>query len=362
MNPRLKCKGNGWYFQIALLEIKSNYLQIRAFLHRMTNKMQHDTDGKTLKQPKISVVVPIYFEELVLQEFHRRTYQVLTSLQPTYDFEIIYVNDGSTDKSLPILLELHQKDPLHIKIVDFSRNFGHQLAVTAGIDHSSGDGVVVIDGDLQDPPEVIPKMIEKWQEGFHVIYGVREKREGETLFKLITAKVFYRVLSHFSDVPLPLDAGDFRFIDRKVVQALAQVRESNRYIRGLIAWLGFKQFGLLYHRDERFAGETKYTLKKMIKFAADGLTSFSDKPLLLAGYCGFTISFVGFIWALWIIGNVAFLGSQDLAKGWSSLAVMMLLFGGMQMIFLGIIGMYIGRIYKEVRGRPLYVVSKSYGL
>lgn len=313
------------------------------------------------RRPLISVIVPIYFEEEVIGEFHRRTAQVLHKLESDYDFEIIYVNDGSTDKSLALLLGLYEKDKQHIKIIDFSRNFGHQLAITAGIDHARGDMVVLIDGDLQDPPEVIPQMVEKWREGYHVIYGVRERRKGETAFKLLTAKLFYRLMSRFADVPLPVDAGDFRLIDRSVVAALKNIREGNRYLRGLISWLGFKQYGLLYKRDERYAGETKYTLRKMLRFAADGVTSFSDKPLLMAGYFGALVSFVGFIWMLWIVFSYV-TGYGDAIPGWSSLAVVMLLFGGLQMMFLGVLGMYIGRIYREVKARPLYVIAKSYGL
>ena len=311
--------------------------------------------------PLVSIVVPIYFEEDVIGEFHRRMTQVLEGIASRARYEIIYVNDGSTDKSLKLLVDAYQADPAHVRIVDFSRNFGHQLAITAGIDHAIGDVVVLIDGDLQDPPEVVPEMLEKWREGFDVVYGVRRKRSGETAFKLLTAKLFYRLLSKFSDVPLPLDAGDFRLLDRKVVSALAHVREGNRYLRGLISWLGFSQCGLPYTRDERYAGETKYTLRKMLRFAADGVTSFSDKPLMLAGYIGAIVSCIGFLWAVWIVGSY-WLGISDAIPGWSSLAVVLLIFGGVQMAFLGILGMYVGRIYREVKYRPLYVVAKTYGV
>lgn len=323
-------------------------------------------DGKTpysnsSSKELLSVVVPIYFEEEVISEFHRRLHNAMASMRDHLDYEILYVNDGSTDNSLPLLHEIFQKDPDHIRIIDFSRNFGHQLAITAGIDHAKGDSVVLIDGDLQDPPEVICQMVEKWREGYEVVYGVRSKRKGETAFKLLTAKIFYRTLSSFSDVPLPVDAGDFRLIDRKVVNVLKNIREENRYIRGLISWLGFRQFGLLYNRDERFAGETKYTLRKMLRFAADGVTSFSDKPLMMAAYCGMFFSAMGFLGALWIILQTL-IGNAETAKGWASLAVMILFFGGFQMIFLGILGMYVGRIYREAKARPLYIVAQTFGI
>lgn len=301
-----------------------------------------------------SVVIPVFNEELVVQETYKRLKTVMDSLNEPY--ELIFVNDGSKDDTAIILRKLCEAD-FRVKLVDFSRNFGHQLASTAGMDYSSGDTVVLIDADLQDPPEIIPEMIKKWREGYDVVYGVRIKRNGETLFKKLTSKVFYRLLNCMTEVDIPLDTGDFRLIDRKVCNALKAANEKNRYIRGIISWLGFKQTGVEYVRDKRFAGESKYPLKKMLKFAFDAITSFSYKPLKLASYFGSFISVLSFLYLLVVIYLRLFTDST--ITGWASTLAVSLFFNGIILIILGIIGEYIGRIYDEVKGRPLYIVRET---
>lgn len=310
-------------------------------------------------QPLISVVVPIYFEEETIDEFYDRMKSVLMRLEPEFRHEMIFVNDGSTDRSLPLLTALAQRDD-HVRIVDLSRNFGHQIAITAGVDYASGDAVVVIDGDLQDPPEVILRMVEKWQEGYKVVYGVRSVRKGESHFKLLTASAFYRLISKMSDVRLPLDSGDFRLMDRVVVEALGSIREENRYIRGLISWIGFPQYGLPYERDMRYAGETKFNLKKMIRFALDGITSFSDKPLRVSSKLGMLTTLFSFGTMLWLI-IAKLLNPQASIQGWTSLLVVVLFLGGVQLLSVGVLGEYIGRIYRESKQRPLYIVAAKHG-
>jgi dolichol-phosphate mannosyltransferase len=301
-----------------------------------------------------SVVVPVYNEEQVVLESYKRLKKVMDSVNEPY--EIIFVNDGSRDKTAFIVNEICEKDK-NIKFLDFSRNFGHQIAITAGMDYTEGEAIIVIDADLQDPPEVIPKMIEKWKEGYEVVYGKRIERKGDTFFKKFTAAAFYRLLRRMTDVDIPVDTGDFRLIDRKVCIALSNVGERSRYIRGLISWLGFKQTGVEFSRDKRFAGETKYPLKKMIKFAFDAITSFSYKPLKIATYAGTVISFVGFIYLLVIIFQVLF--TKNTQPGWASLMAITIVFNGIVLMILGIIGEYIGRIYDEAKGRPLYIVRQT---
>ncbi|MDQ2086087.1 glycosyltransferase family 2 protein [Herbivorax sp. ANBcel31] len=302
-----------------------------------------------------SVVVPLYNEEEVLLETYKRLKKVMDSLKDSY--EIIFVNDGSRDKTAPMAYEICANDK-KIKLIDFARNFGHQTAITAGMDYSEGQAIVVIDADLQDPPELIPKMLKKWKEGYDVVYGKRLARKGETFFKKFTAKLFYRFLRRMTEVEIPVDTGDFRLIDRKVAEALKLVNERSRYIRGIISWLGFKQIGIEFNRDKRFAGETKYPLKKMFKFAFDAITSFSYKPLKLASYTGFLLSFCSFIYLLVVLYTKLF-SSEITQPGWASTLAVNLFFNGITLMILGIIGEYIGRIYDEAKGRPLYIIRQT---
>ncbi len=309
-----------------------------------------------IPRPTLSVVVPIYNEEAVIPELYRRLSQVLDQL--TDSWEIVCVNDGSRDRSQELLVELHQRDP-RVKLVNFSRNFGHQIAITAGMDYAQGDAVVIIDADLQDPPELITEMVAKWREGYEVVYAVRREREGETAFKLWTASLFYRLLRRITDVDIPLDAGDFRLMDRRVVLTMRRLREKHRFMRGLSSWVGFKQVGVEYDRAQRYAGETKYPLRKMMRLTMDAITSFSYLPLRLSTYFGFLLaglSLLGILVtvALRLSGNNAFYGQ-------ATTLVSVLFLGGIQLIFLGIMGEYLGRIYDEVKNRPLYIVSTAYG-
>ena len=307
----------------------------------------------------LSIVVPVFSEEKVILEFYRRMRDMLTGLGSRYDHELLFIDDGSRDGSLDLLKELSRNDP-GVKVISFSRNFGHQFAITAGLDYARGDVLVIIDADLQDPPEVIPEMLLKWEEGNKVVFGVREKRKGENPFKLLTAKVFYRLIRLLSDTEMPLDAGDFRLLDRQVIDALRSIREENRYIRGLVSWTGFKQVGIPYRRDRRYAGKTKFTLKKMIRFAFDGILSFSDKPLKITAYLGFFITLVSFVMALRVlIDKIRY--PTMLVSGWTSLILTVLFIGGIQMISLGILGLYLGRQYREVKSRPLYVIADTAG-
>ena len=304
----------------------------------------------------MSVVVPCYNEEAVIDETHRRLSGVLGRLG--CPFEIIYVNDGSRDRTLPKLKTLQSRFG-YVRVLSFSRNFGHQMAVTAGIDHAVGDAVVLIDADLQDPPEVIVEMVQKWREGYDVIYGQRHARAGETAFKLATAKLFYRLINRLSDVPIPVDTGDFRLMSRAVVDVIKRMPERDRFIRGMVSWVGFRQCPIQYERAERYAGTSKYPLKKMMAFAADGILSFSIKPLHLATSVGFLASglaFLGIIYALFLRLFTAYWVS-----GWTLMIISVLFLGGVQLICLGIIGEYIGRIYSATKRRPLYLVAEACG-
>ncbi|HVF41644.1 MAG TPA: glycosyltransferase [Pyrinomonadaceae bacterium] len=305
----------------------------------------------------VSAVVPCYDEQDVLQEAHAALSAALSALEGA-DSEIVYVDDGSRDRTREILRDVQSRDP-RVRVVGLSRNFGHQIAVSAGVESAAGDCVVVIDADLQDPPEVIGEMVALWREGYQVVYGVRADREGETAFKKWTARAFYRLINRLSHVEMPLDAGDFRLMDRRVVDVLLSMPERDRYLRGMVSWIGFRQAAVLYRRAPRRAGESKYPLAKMIRFAADGLLSFSVTPLRLAIWTGFAaiaLAFLGIVWAVleWLFTN-------DLVRGWASLFTAVLFLGGVQLITLGIIGEYIGRIYAEVKRRPLYVVAERLG-
>ncbi len=306
-------------------------------------------------RPEISVIVPLYNEELVIGEMYKQLTAVMKGTGLSY--EIVMVNDGSVDRTLTMAKEICSTDK-NIKLINLSRNFGHQFAITAGMDRSVGDAVVVIDADLQDPPEVIPEMIKKWQEGFHVVYGVRDKREGESWFKLITATAFYRLLKRMTSVNIPVDTGDFRLIDRRALNEFNSMRERARFVRGMVSWLGFKQTEVRYVRHERFAGETKYPFSKMLKFAIDGLLAFSQVPLKLASGLGLISAIVSFVFMIYGM-FMKYLYPEQVVPGWSSLFSAILFIGGIQLICLGVLGEYIGRIYEEIKKRPLYIIEEE---
>lgn len=299
-----------------------------------------------------SVVVPLFNEELVINESYRRLKAVMDSTNENY--EIVFVNDGSKDKTEYIAESICKQDE-KIKLINFSRNFGHQAAITAGMNEASGNAIVVIDADLQDPPETILQMIKKWKEGYEVVYGKRAKREGETFFKKFTAKSFYRLLRNITSIDIPVDAGDFRLIDRKVCNALNALPEKNRYVRGLVSWLGFKQTYVEFVRQERYAGETKYPLKKMMKLAFDGITSFSYKPLTFIGYFGGALLSIGFVSFICIIIKNLVRGVGLLTL--SSLFLMNIMMFGIVFCSIGIMGEYVGRIFDESKGRPMYIID-----
>ncbi|WP_068619872.1 glycosyltransferase family 2 protein [Paenibacillus tuaregi] len=308
-------------------------------------------------QMMYSIIIPMYNEEAVIQETYRRLKKVMGSVDGPY--ELIFVNDGSKDQCAEIIKDYSCWDET-VKLIDFSRNFGHQIAITAGMDYALGEAVIVIDADLQDPPELILSMIEKWKEGYDVVYAKRVKRNGETLFKKLSASMFYRVLRASTEINIPVDTGDFRLMDKKVIRQMKLLPEKNRFVRGLVSWVGFRQTAIEYERDERLAGETKYPLKRMIKLSLDGIMSFSYKPLKLAGYTGITLSAMGFIYLLYVLYLALF--TEATSKGWPSLIGIMLVFDGFVLIMLGVLGEYIGRVYDETKGRPLYIVNELHGI
>jgi polyisoprenyl-phosphate glycosyltransferase len=308
--------------------------------------------------PTLSIVVPLYNEEGNVDPLLERIVAIVERLPGRPSYEIVLVNDGSTDKTLAKIREQVERRP-HLVLVNLSRNFGHQLAATAGVDVAAGDAVVLMDGDLQDPPELIDLFVRKWHEGYDVVYAVRRTRKGESPFKLFTARIFYRTIRHLTKVSIPVDTGDFRLMSRRVVEALKRSPERHRFLRGLVSWVGFNQIGIDYDRDERHSGMTKYPLPKMLRFAIDGITSFSEVPLRFASYLGFFSSAIAFIYALIVVVFKLFsLSPPAYTKGWASTIVAILFLGGVQLISLGILGEYIGRIYDEVKGRPLYLISE----
>ena len=303
----------------------------------------------------ISVVVPMYSEEAVAEECCKRLTDICKANGLRY--ELVFVNDGSTDRTLEILESLAKKDS-HVKVISFSRNFGHQIAVSAGIDRARGDAVIIMDADLQDPPELIPDMINLWKQGYEVVYAKRKCREGETWFKLMTAKIFYRVLNKLSDTVIPEDTGDFRLMDRKVVEVFRNMPEKNRFVRGMVSWLGFRQIPIEYERKERFAGETKYPLKKMIRFAMDGMFSFSSKPVKFVEYAGLSCILIAFcIFAYYLSSTLA--GRYGLPTLWASVAAIVIFLGGIQLLSAGVLGEYISRISDESKRRPLYIIERE---
>ena len=304
---------------------------------------------------KVSLVIPMYCEEKVVEECYKRVVNILKQLE-NYEYEIIFINDGSTDKTLEILQQIAENDK-QVKVISFSRNFGHQAAVTAGLKEVTGDAIIIIDADLQDPPELIPDMLKKWEEGNEVIYGKRKTRKGESAFKLLTAKMFYNMLNVLSDVEIPKDTGDFRLVDRKVVDTINDLPEHNKFLRGLFSWVGYKQYAYEYERQERFAGETKYPLKKMLKLASDGIISFSGKPIKLVGALGIFSIIISIIILIYALISYAF-KLNNLSAGWTSIMVAITFFAGVQLLSLWVISEYIGRIYDEAKGRPQYVIDK----
>ncbi|SHJ35511.1 dolichol-phosphate mannosyltransferase [Hymenobacter daecheongensis DSM 21074] len=304
--------------------------------------------------PDLSVIIPIYNEEDNIATLYTRLSGVLDPMQLRYEF--IFINDGSRDKSLALVQNLAARDP-RVRYIDFSRNFGHQIAVTAGLDLAAGEAVVIIDADLQDPPELIPALYQKLKEGYEVVYAKRRSRQGESAAKKLTAKLFYRLLANITSISIPVDTGDFRIISRKVVDALKQMPEQNKFIRGQISWIGYRQTYLEYDRAERAGGETGYTYRKMIRLALDGITGFSDAPLKAATIGGFLVSGVAFLVMLYTL--YARFVSHEYEPGWASLMVSILFLGGVQLIAVGIIGEYIARLSANVRQRPLYIISDT---
>lgn len=305
---------------------------------------------------KISVIVPMYYEEKVAEECYKRLTACLQKLTD-YTYEIIIIDDGSKDKTLEILENIASKDD-KVKVISFSRNFGHQAAVTAGLKHVSGDAIIVIDADLQDPPELIPQMIQLWEQGNEIIYAKRKKRKGESPFKLLSAKLFYQILNALSDTEIPKDTGDFRLVDRKVVDTINNMPEHNKFLRGLFSWVGYKQIPFEYEREERFAGKTKYPLRKMLKLASDGIISFSTKPLKLVGLLGFISIVISILILIYALLSY-FLKLNQLSAGWTSLMVAITFFAGVQLLSIWIMSEYIGRIYDETKQRPQFIINKK---
>lgn len=301
----------------------------------------------------LSVIVPLFNEE----EIVAKTFEVLEKELSEIEHELIFVNDGSTDKTREILEGLLPQTPQN-RLINFSRNFGHQAAFSAGLKHATGKAVVIIDGDLQDPPSLIPEMLKKWEEGYQVVYAQRRKRKGETIFKKASAHAFYKILHALTSIDIPMDTGDFRLMDRAVVDQLNALPERNRFLRGLVCWVGFKRTGILYDRKERTAGTSKYPLRKMVRLAMDGITSFSTTPLKLSFLLGMFATLVAFGLFVWSVLE-KFLNPVTTVPGWASLMTAIVFFGGVQLISIGILGEYIGRIYEEVKGRPLYIEDKK---
>jgi polyisoprenyl-phosphate glycosyltransferase len=303
---------------------------------------------------RYSFVIPVFNERETLPELHQRLSQVIDGLDG--EAELLFVDDCSHDGSYELLAELGRQDG-RIRVLRFARNFGHQVAITAGLDHAAGDAVIVMDADLQDPPEVVPDLVARWQEGYEVIYAVRARRSGESWFKRKTAAWFYRVLRWIAHVEMPLDAGDFRLVDRRAVDAFRSMRERGRYVRGMFSWVGFRQIGVPYDRAERYAGEPKYSYRKSLTLAIDGLVSFSNAPLRVALVAGFVFSSLAFLVGVFAI--VAKLAGAFVVPGWASILVVISFLGGIQLTLMGMLGLYVGRIYEEVKARPIYILRED---
>ncbi len=306
---------------------------------------------------KISIIVPMYYEQEVAKECYKRIKEVLIKLSNEYEYEIIFVNDGSKDKTLDILKAIAVEDKF-VKIISFSRNFGHQAAVTAGIKNCDGDVTVIIDADMQDPPELIIDMLEKWKEGYKIVYAKRKKRRGESPFKLITAKMFYKALNSLSNVDIPKDTGDFRLVDKEVIEVIKELPEHNKFLRGLFSWVGYKQTPIEYERNERYAGKTKYPLGKMLKLATDGIIGFSTKPLKIVGALGICSILISIIILIYSILSYI-LSWNNLTAGWTSIMVTVTFFAGIQLMSLWVMSEYIARIYDESKNRPEYIIEEK---
>ena len=307
-------------------------------------------------RPDYSIVIPVFNEQDTLPELGRRVVELLDRLDGPS--EVLLVDDGSADESWRLIDELSARDP-RFKAIQLSRNFGHQMAITAGMDLATGNAVIIMDADLQDPPEVIFEMASRWRDGFDVVYAVREARAGESRFKELTAAGFYRLFRRMTDIDIPVDVGDFRLVDRGALEAFKVMRENNRYVRGMFSWIGFRQTGVPYRRDERFAGRTKYPLRKMLKFAMDGIVSFSNAPLRLALQLGFVVSIASMLFG--VAAFVAKLAGLYHVSGLASLVVLTSFLGGIELVVLGVVGEYIARIHDEVKERPLYIVRRASG-
>ena len=303
---------------------------------------------------ELSVIIPIYNEEENISLLHHRLTKVLNEMDSGY--ELIFVNDGSHDDSMELVQQL-AKENAYVKYIDLSRNFGHQIAVMAGLDHAQGEASIIIDADLQDPPELIPEMVAKWKEGYEVVYAKRKSRKGESAMKKWTAKLFYRILRKLTDFDIPVDVGDFRIIDQKIVEVLRNMPERSKYLRGQIAWVGFNQTYVTYNREERHAGETGYSIKKMLDLAMNAVTGFSEAPLRLVTYMGIMVTVFSLLTMMYTL--ISRLLTDSYVEGWASLMVSILFLGGVQMIAIGILGEYIGRIYRDIRQRPLYIVKDT---
>jgi glycosyltransferase involved in cell wall biosynthesis len=307
----------------------------------------------------VSLVLPVYNEQPVLDELTRRLDEFLARMDPQRKWEVIFVNDGSKDASLEMLMAACAKEP-RFKLVNLSRNFGHQIAITAGLDRAEGDAVVIMDADLQDPPEIIIEMLQRFVEGYDVVYAVRRRRHGESWFKRATAALFYRLLKRVVGVDIPTDTGDFRLMSRRAVLALRGLREANRFVRGLVAWIGFRQTAVYYDRSARFAGDTHYPLHKMLRFASDGIVSFSTLPLRMATFLGLLAGMIAAGVAVWVL--VAVLSGAFVVPGWATLMLAVSLASSAQLLMIGVLGEYLGRIYDEVKRRPLYLVNETKNL
>ncbi len=306
-----------------------------------------------MQTPILSLILPVYNEEETIDELHRRLTSFLSVVGESW--EVVFVNDGSVDRSAEMLNELAAKDA-RFKVIHFARNFGHQIAITAGMDHAEGDAVVIMDADLQDPPEVVHEMLERWREGYDVVYGRRSSRAGESFFKKVTAAAFYRFFRRMIPIDVPLDTGDFRLLSRRVILTMRALREQHRFVRGMVSWVGFKQCAVEYDRPERFAGETKYPMRKMLGLAVDAITSFSVLPLRFATWMGVFSAMVAIFTSIWTV-YAKFFG--DTEQGWSTIVIVVSLAASAQLLMIGILGEYVGRIYEEVKRRPLYVVQDT---